>query len=133
MAQAVSIDLRRRLARAIAQGKSRRAAAAQFEVAPSTAVRLQQRLDRTGSLEPGRRGRPAGGGKLAPCRALIIAKVKEQPDITMPDLAAWLFEREGISVDPSNLSKLLCKAGFTFKKNLDGSGAGSRRYQTRAR
>ena len=133
MARAVSIDLRRRLARAIAQGKSRRAAAAQFEVAPSTAVRLQQRLDRTGSLEPGRRGRPAGRGKLAPFRDLIINKVKEQPDITMPDLASWLIEREGVSVDPSNLSKLLCKAGFTYKKILDGSGAGTRRCQARAR
>jgi transposase len=126
MAQAVSIDLRRRLVSAIAKGKSRRAAAAQFEVAPSTAVRLKQRLDRTGSLEPGRRGRPAGCGKLAPCRDLIINKVKEQPDITMPDLATWLLERKGISVDPSNLSKLLCKAGFTYKKNVDGDGTRTR-------
>jgi hypothetical protein len=76
-------------------------------------------------------GRPAG--KLAPCRDRIIAKVKEQPDITMLDLAAWLLECEGISVDPSNLSKFLCKAGFPDKKNLDGSGAGARRYQARAR
>jgi len=133
MAQPVSMDLRRRVVNAIAKGKSRRAAAVQFEVAPSTAVRLQQRLDRTGSLEPGRRGRPAGSGKLAPYRDRIINKVKEQPDITMPDLASWLIEREGISVDPSNLSKLLCKAGFTYKKNADGGGTGARRCQPRAR
>ena len=133
MAQPVSMDLRRRVVNAIAKGKSRRAAAVQFEVAPSTAVRLQQRLDRTGSLEPGRRGRPAGSGKLAPYRDRIINKVKEQPDITMPDLASWLIEREGISVDPSNLSKLLCKAGLTYKKNADGGGTGARRYQARAR
>jgi len=133
MAQPVSMDLRRRVVNAIAKGKSRRAAAVQFEVAPSTAVRLQQRLNRTGSLEPGRRGRPAGSGKLAPFRDRIIHKVKEQPDITMPDLASWLIEREGISVDPSNLSKLLCKAGFTYKKNADGGGTGARRYQARAR
>ena len=57
-------------------------------------------------------------------------KVEAQPDITMPDLAAWLNAQHGMSADPSNLSKLLCRAGFTFKKNADGSGARTRRRQT---
>ena len=133
MTRAYSVDLRERVTGAIAQGKSRRAAAVQFEVSAATAVRYQQRLQRTGSLEPSPRGRAPGGGKLGPYRELIIAKVKQQPDITMPDLGAWLLEKEGISVDPSNLSKLLCKAGFTYKKIADGNGAGARRYQAGAR
>ena len=118
MTQPYSLDLRERVTGAIAQGKSRRAAAAQFEVSAATAVRYQQRLQQTGSLEPSRRGPAPGGGKLGPYRNLIVARVEEKPDITMPDLAAWLLEREGISVGPSNLSKLLCKAGFTYKKAL---------------
>ncbi len=118
MGRAYSLDLRERVTQAIVQGKSRRAAAAQFQVSAATAVRFQQRLERTGSLEPSRRGRPPGGGKLGPYRERIVAKVEAQPDITMPDLAAWLLAEHGVSVDPSNLSKLLCKAGFSYKKTL---------------
>ena len=133
MAQAYSLDLRRRVTQAIAAGKSRRAAAKQFEVSAATAVRLQQRLERTGSLEPSRRGRPRGSGKLAPHREAILAKVDAQPDITMPDLAAWLYDERGVSVDPSNLSKLLRKAGLSYKKNTHGRGERTRRDPTGAR
>jgi transposase len=127
MSRAYSLDLRHRIVDAISQGKSRRAAAAAFKVSPATAVRLKQRSDRTGSVEPSRRGRPSGGGKLGPYRDGIIAKVEAQPDITMPDLATWLEEHHGVKADPSNLSKLLCRAGFTYKKNADGIGTRTRR------
>ena len=117
-----SKDLRLRMVRGIAAGKSRRAVAAQFEVAPSTAIRLQARYEATGSVAPAKQGRPKGSGKLAPYRDAIIEKVKVKPDITMPELAAWLEADHGVTVDPSNLSKLLCKAGFSYKKNAAGSG-----------
>lgn len=122
MSKPLSIDLRRRIVGKISSGASRRKAAAQFEVAPSTAVRLQSRYEATGSIEPGRRGRPKGGGKLAPYRDALISKVKAQPDITMPDLAIWLEGEHGVTVDPSNLSKLLCREGFSYKKNTSGRG-----------
>ena len=122
MGKAVSSDLRLRIVRGIAAGRSRRGAAAQFEVSPSTAVRIQARYAATGSLEPAKRGRPEGSGKLAPYREALIEKVKAKPDITMPDLAAWLEAQHGVTVDPSNLSKLLCKAGFSYKKNAAGRG-----------
>jgi hypothetical protein len=44
--------------------------------------------------------------------------VKAKPDITMPTLAAWLEAEHGVQADPSNLSKLLCREGFTYKKTL---------------
>ena len=122
MGRAVSNDLRLRMVRGIAAGKSRRSVAAQFEVAPSTAVRVQARYAATGSVEPARQGRPKGSGKLAPYREVLIEKVKAKPDITMPDLAVWLEAEHGVTVDPSNLSKLLCKAGFSHKKNAAGRG-----------
>jgi transposase len=90
-------------------------------------------MDRTGSIEPSRRGRRPDSGKLGPLRDAIIAKVQAQPDITMPDLATWLVARHDVSADPSNLSKLLCRAGFTFKKNADGSGTRTRRHPAGAR
>ena len=122
MGKAVSSDLRLRMVRGIAAGKSRRGVAAQFEVAPSTAVRVQARYAATGSVEPARQGRPKGSGKLGPYRAVLIDKVKAKPDITMPDLAAWLEAEHGLTVDPSNLSKLLCKEGFSYTKNAAGLG-----------
>jgi hypothetical protein len=30
----------------------------------------------------------------------------------MPDLAEWLEAQLGVTIDPSNLSKFLCKEGF---------------------
>ena len=132
MGKPVSTDLRVRMVRGIAAGKSRRSVAAQFEVAPSTAVRVQARYAATGSVEPARQGRPKGSGKLGPYRDAIIEKVKAKPDITMPDitmpditmpdLAAWLEADHGVTVDPSNLSKLLCREGFSYKKNAAGLG-----------
>ncbi len=133
MSRAYSSDLRQRIVDAITQGQTRRAAAAAFKVSPATAVRLKQRADRTGSVEPSRRGRPSGSGKLGPVRDAIIAKVEAQPDITMPDLAAWLVEHHGVKADPSNLSKLLCRAGFSFKKNTAGIGTRTRRCAPGAR
>ena len=87
MGKSVSYDLRLQMVRGIAFGKSRRAVAAQFEVAPSTAVRLQARFANTGSVDPARRGRPKGSGKLGRYQEVILDKVTAQPDITMPDLA----------------------------------------------
>ncbi|EEZ34708.1 conserved hypothetical protein [Brucella sp. 83/13] len=76
-----------------------------------------------------RQGRPRGSGKLGAHRGAIIDKVLAQPDITMPDLAAWLEARHGVSVDPSNLSKFLCREGFTYKKSSDGGGERALRRQ----
>lgn len=126
MGKAISSDLRERMVRGIAAGRTRRAVAQQFEVAPSTAVRLQARFATTGSVEPAKQGRPRGSGKLGPYRDCLVAKVEAQPDITMPDLAAWLAEEHGLAVDPSNLSKLLCREGFTYKKNAAGRGERAR-------
>ena len=122
MGKAVSNDLRLRMVRGIAAGKSRREVAAQFEVAPSTAVRVQARYAVTGSVEPARQGRPPGSGKLGPYREVLVEKVQAEPDITMPDLAVWLEAEHGVAADPSNLCKLLCKEGFSYKKNAAGRG-----------
>ena len=129
MGHTLSLDLRHRIVRGILSGRSRRSVAARFEVAPSTAVRLQARYEETGSVAPAKRGRAKGSGKLSPYREALIAKVKARPDITMPDLAMWLEAHHGVTVDPSNLSKLLCKEGFSYKKNTSGIGERTFRCQ----
>ena len=122
MSKPYSSDLRERVVAYVAAGHSRRAAAERFDVSPSFAVKLMARVRETGSSEPARIGRPRGGGKLAPCRAFLIACVEARPDITMPELAAKLEAEHGVEAHPASLSRVLCKAGFTYKKIADGLG-----------
>ena len=72
MGRSTSLDLRDRIVRGIAEGHSRRAMADRYQVAPSTAVRVQDRFKATGSLEPAKQGRPIGSGKLGLHRSIII-------------------------------------------------------------
>ncbi len=123
MGRSYSLDLRRRIVSRVEAGQSRRGAAADLQVSPSFSVKLVARHRRTGRLEPQRQGRPPGTGKLAPYRDFLLGRVKEKPDITMPELAAELGARHGVEVDPASLSRFLCKAGLTYKKHSAGRGA----------
>lgn len=75
-----------------------------------------QRVVATGSPEPARQGRPLGGGKLQAHQAFLIEQVQAKPDITMPERAAELAARHGVTASPAWLSRVLCKAGFIYKK-----------------
>ncbi len=86
-----------------------------------------QRQRQSGSPAPARQGRPCGTGKLAPYERFLIQAVEKRPDITMPDLAARLWEEHGVSAAPATLSRLLCRRGFTYKKTADGRGVRTRR------
>jgi transposase len=123
MGRSYSLDLRKRVVAFVDGGRSRRGAAADLQVSPSFSVKLVARHRRTGTLEPQRQGRPPGTGKLAPYRAFLIGRVKEKPDITMPELAAELEARHGVAADAASLSRFLCKAGLTYKQNPAGRGA----------
>lgn len=126
MGKSYSIDLRKRVQAAIASGQSRRAAAGRYNVSASFAVKLAARVSRTGSAAPARQGRPPGGGKLAPHVTRLIGWVEAKPDITMPELAAKLQAKTGVTVHPTALSQVLLKAGFSFKKNAAGIGIRTR-------
>jgi transposase len=127
MGKPYSIDLRERVQAEIASGQSRRAAAQRYDVSPSFAVKLADRVSRTGSAEPARQGRPPGGGKLAPYLRALLEWVEAEPDITMPELAAKLNAERAVSAHPASLSRVLLKAGLSFKKNSAGLGGRARR------
>ena len=126
MGKSYSLDLRERVIGFVGAGGSRRRAASHFDVSPSFAVKLWRRQEKTGSLEPAKQGRPSGGGKLANHHAFLISQVGKRPDITMPELAALLEAERGVTASPATLSRLLCRAGFTYKKNASGGGARTR-------
>ena len=126
MGKSYSLDLRERVMDFVGCGGSRREAASHFDVSPSFAVKLWRHREKTGSLEPAKQGRPCGGGKLAKVREFLIAYVEKRPDITMPELAALLEAQRGVKASPASLSRLLCRAGFTYKKNAAGGRARAR-------
>ena len=94
----------------------------------SFAIKLVRRQRQAGSPAPARQGRPPGGGKLAPYETFLVQRVEMKPDITMPELAARLFEEHGVIAAPATLSRLLCRYGFTYKKSPDGGGVRTRRH-----
>ena len=126
MGKPYSIDLRERVQAEMESGQSRRAAARRYDVSASFAVKLAERICRTGSAQPARQGRPPGEGKLAPYLTALIEWIEAEPDITMPELAAKLKADKDVTAHPASLSRVLLKAGLSFKKNTSGRGGRAR-------
>ncbi len=124
MGKSYSIDIRERVVARVEAGHSRRDAAVRYDVSASFAVKLLSRRRATGSVAPARQGRAPGGGKLAPHLAFLVAQVEVRPDVTMPELADILAAGHGVRVHPSSLSRVLCGAGFSYKKTLVASEIG---------
>lgn len=115
MTAPLSLDLRRRIVRAVEAGNSARHAAERFEVSPSAAIKLMRRVRETGSPAPGQVGghrRPM----LEPHADLVRALVADHPRITLAELQAALAER-GIEVKAlSTISLMLRRLELTHKK-----------------
>jgi transposase len=126
MGKPYSIDLRERVQAEVEGGQSRRGAARRYDVSASFAVKLAAHVSRTGSAEPARQGRPPGGGKLAPYLTVLLEWIDAKPDITMPELAAKLKAKKDVTAHPASLSRVLLKAGLSFKKNTAGLGGRAR-------
>ena len=94
MAKALSIDLRRRVVDATAQGMSCRQAAERFGVSASSAIRWQQQV--TDDRHDASRGRRAGTAVRSGLRRMsqvILGLVAETPDITLVGIRATLADR----------------------------------------
>jgi transposase len=126
MGECRSEDLRERVVEAVAAGSSRRAAAERFAVSASSAIRWTARASEEGSPRARKQGRPAGKGPLVEHLDYLVGVVEAEPDITMPELATRLQAERGIAAAFASLSKLLCRAGFTYKKTADGVGMRTR-------
>jgi transposase len=114
MARPLSLDLRKRIVRAVEGGLSRRAAAARFAVSESCAIKLVQRWKRTGSVAPATLGAPKGTA-LADHDGLVRELVAAQSDITLDELQARLAE-QAIMVGRTSVHRCLERLGLTRKK-----------------
>ena len=119
MGRSYSQDIRVRVALAVSEGLSRRAAARRYAVSESSAIRWASQMEREGSAAARKQGRPLGKGPLADHLDFLIATVGSQPDITMPELAARLWAERGVSSHAASLSRLLCRSGISYKKTVD--------------
>jgi transposase len=113
MPRAYSEELRGRVIEAVQGGASRREAAEEFEVSPSSAVKWVQRWEETGSTAP----KPTGGSvsPLEEHSDLVLELVNQQPDLTLVEIVADL-RKHRIVTSRSSVWRFLKRQGLTFKK-----------------
>jgi transposase len=109
------MDLRSRLLAAIDGGMSRRAAAARFGVAPSTAIRWHAQQAATGSFAPKPQGGDMRSHRIEERRGEVLALWEAQQDITLEELRVVLAG-VGLSVANSTLHRFFARHGITRKK-----------------
>ena len=115
MARPLSMDLRKRIVVAVESGASRNATAKRFAVSVSCVIKLLQRWQETGSIEPGQ----MGGWKdhaLAGHEAAVRALIRTRPDMTLEELRDALAQ-EGIHIGRSSVDRFLKARGLTLKKS----------------
>jgi transposase len=115
MGKPLSMDLRERLIEAIDAGLSRRAAAARYGVAPSTAIRWDIERRSTGSFAPKPQGGDMRSRRIEANARVIHAALEETPDITLAEFCKQLSER-GIAASTSSLWRFFRRHGITRKK-----------------
>lgn len=118
MAKALSLDLRRRIAAALAEGLITRAVGAWFDVSVASAVRMGQ-LARSGKGMAPRQGGGHPPLVLAPVRDALAARLARKSDWTVRAMAADL-KADGITVSHDTVWRFLRR-----QKNIDGKRDGS--------
>lgn len=115
MTAPLSPDLRRRVVRFVEAGGSARQAAARFEVSPSAAIKLMQRVRRTGSPAPAKIGgyrRPL----LAGYEAVLRELAETRKGITLAEIRDALVARGAPSVSITTIWAMLGQLGLSHKK-----------------
>jgi transposase len=116
MTAPLSRDLRERIVCAVAQGSSIRQAAKQFAVSPAAAIKLLQRVRRTGSTRPAKIGgyrRPLLEGHADALRAIVLS----DPGITLREIKAALAARDIEVKALSTIAEMLHRLGLSHKKS----------------
>lgn len=130
MAKPYSQDLRERVVAAVAGGQTRHAAAGQFKVSVSSAVRWVQRWQATGEVA----AKPTGGSTspLEDHEAELLALAQERPDLTLDEFCAELRER-AILTSRVSVCRFFARHKLSLKKNAARQRAAARRRGRGAR
>ena len=120
MARALSLDLRQRVVDAIAQGMSRRQAAARFGVSVASAIRWGERQETMGTLAAKKQGGDRRSARVEKeADFIILGEVEKTPAISPEDLQAKLKEGCGQWFGIGTLWRFFARRRITLKK--DGS------------
>jgi transposase len=123
--EAIAIDLRERVLRAIDRGKSRVETAKRFEVSNAWIGKLLRQRRATGSIAP----LPHGGGKPpvvagADLEALR-AEVERRPDATLAELRTFLAGERRVRCGEMAVCRALRRLGLPLKKSPSTRASGS--------
>ena len=130
MAKTLSEDLRTRVIAAAEAGMSRRAAAQRFGVAVASAVRWMHEWRTTGAFSAKSKGGDQRSHRIEAHRAVILAAIDTQVDITLVELAELLRRDHRVSFAPSTIWRFLAVTRSPSKKRR---APASRRDQTSPR
>jgi transposase len=123
--EAIEIDLRERVLRAIDQGKSRVETAARFEVSNAWIGKLLRQRRYTGSIAP----LPHAGGKGPAVNGedseALRARVESKPDATLEELRAFLADERKVYCSPMAVCRALRRLGLGLKKSRCTRASGS--------
>ncbi len=111
----LSIDIRTRVAKALEDGETVRAAAKRFGVSVASAVRIGQRQRAGRGQVPGKVGGSRRAALAGESGDWLLARLAEKPDLTMRALTAELAAR-GVTVAHDTVWRFVRRAGQTVKK-----------------
>jgi transposase len=115
MVAPLSMDLRMRVAGALAEGETVRTVARRFGVSVASAVRIGQRQRAGCGQMPGKIGGHRRQALAGEAGEWLLARLSEKPDLTMRALTAELAAR-GVHVAHDTVWRFVRRAGQTVKK-----------------
>ena len=115
MVAPLSVDLRLRVASALEEGETVRAAAKRFGISVASAVRIGQRQRSGRGQVPGQIGGHRPRVLAGEAGSWLLARLAEKPDLTMRALTVELAGR-GVLVAHDTVWRFVRRAGQTVKK-----------------
>lgn len=111
----LSIDIRMRVAAALEEGQTVRAATKRFGISVASAVRIVQRQRAGRGPVPGKIGGVRRAALAGEPGDWLLARLAEKPDLTMRALTSALAAR-GVDVAHDKVWRFVRRAGQTVKK-----------------
>ena len=124
MGLSYSNDLRVRVIRVVEKGAAARAAARQFEIGDSTAIRWVKRWKETGNAaaQPRLRRRRS---PLEQHDQWLLELVRREPDLTLEEIRFRLLEEHQQKAGIGSVWRFFDRHGISFKKKRSRGRAGS--------
>ena len=119
-----SNDLRVRVIQVVEGGAAARAAARQFVIGDSTAIRWVRRWRETGSFEA-KSNKGQSRSPLNKHEKWLLARVRQEPDLTLEEIQCRLLEERQQKAGIGSVWRFFDRHGISFKKKHSRSRARS--------